>query len=218
MAEASLSRIDLRFIDAAGAARVLELAAPFGSGKSNDLVISARFEHALGGVMVHATVANRGADAIRLGCVIFEVATGFAAAAPARFFKHGYQSWSASGGCDVDASRVHRRDNAHFITRVNHQSETTRPSEFPEAQTSELFTIVESGSAAERVMAGFIGAATSLSTLTVGSPEKIIARAILDDVTLASGAQREIDPLFIVAADESAARLAARWADAAGRW
>ena len=67
-------------------------------------------------------------------------------------------------------------------------------------------------------MAGFIGAATSLSTLTVSSPEKIIARAILDDVTLAPGAHRELDPLFIAAADESAARMAARWADAAGRW
>ncbi|HLX04179.1 MAG TPA: glycoside hydrolase family 36 protein, partial [Candidatus Binatus sp.] len=146
------------------------------------------------------------------------VATGFAASAPARFFKHGYQSWSASGGYDVGASRTHPRDVANFITRVNHQSETTRPSEFPEAQTSELFTIVESSTATERVLAGFIGAATSISTLTVSSPDKIIARAILDDVTLAPGGHREIDPLFLAASEESAARLAARWTDATGRW
>ena len=167
---------------------------------------------------MRATVANRGADAVRLTSAIFDVATGFAASAPARFFKHGYQSWSASGGHDVGASQTHPRDTANFITRVNHQSETTRPPEFPEAQTSELFTIVESNNVAERVLAGFIGATTSLSTLTVASPEKIIARAILDDVTLAPGAHRELDPLLIATADESAARLAARWADAAGRW
>ena len=70
----------------------------------------------------------------------------------------------------------------------------------------------------ERVLAGFIGAATSLSTLTIASPEKIMARAILDDVTLSPGASRELDPLLFATADESAARLAARWADAAGRW
>src|SRR5208282_4002301 len=220
---ALLSRIELRFIDAAGHARALDLGAPFGARESSaihdGLAISARLEHVLGGAIVRATVANHGADAVRLTYAIFEVSTGFAPSAPTRFFKHGYQSWSASGGHDVGASQKnHPRDTALFIIRLNHQSETTRPPDFPEADTSELFTIVESRSAEERVMAGFIGAATSLSTLTVSSPEKIIARAILDDVTLAPGAHRELDPLFIAAADESAARLAARWAEAAGRW
>jgi alpha-galactosidase len=220
---ALLSRIELRFIDAAGHARAHDLDAPSGTRESSairdGLAISARLEHALGGAIVRATVANRGADPVRLTSAIFEVSTGFAPSSPARFFKHGYQSWSASGGCDVRASQKnHPRDAVHFVIRVNHQSESTRPPEFPEADTSELFTIVESLSAGERVLAGFIGAATSLSTLTVSSPEKIIARAILDDVTLAPGAHRELDPLFIAAADESAARLAARWADAAGRW
>ncbi len=222
MTNALLSRIELRFIDAAGTPRALDLDAPSGTHESSavhdGLTISAHIERALGGAVVRATVANRGPDAVRLTSAIFEVATGFAPSAPARFFKHGYQSWSASGGRDVSASRTHPRDAAHFITRVNHQSETTRPPEFPEAWTSELFTIVEAGDPAGRVMAGFIGAATSLSALTVPSPEKIIARAVLDDVTLAPGAHREFDPLFIAAADESAARLAARWADAAGRW
>ena len=218
MANDLLTRIELRFIDAAGHAGTLELGAGESSSVRDGLALSSRLEHALGGTIVRVTISNRGADALRLTAALFEISTGFAPSAPARFFKHGYQSWSASGGEDVGASRTHRRDTTHFITRVNHQSETTRPPEFPEAQTSELFTIVESANAAARVLVGFIGAATSLSTLTVGSPEKIIARAILDDVTLAPGAHREIDPLFIVAADESAARLAARWADAAGRW
>jgi alpha-galactosidase len=222
VASALLSRIELRFIDAGGHARALDLSAPSGSGGSSAVYdgvsFSAHLEQALGGTIVRAAIENRGGDAVRLSAAIFEVETGFAASAPARFFKHGYQSWSASGGCDVNASRTHPRDAANFITRVNHQSETTRPPEFPEAQISELFTIVESSSATERVLAGFIGAATSLSTVTVSSPEKITARAILDDVTLTAGAHRELDPLFVAASDESAARLAARWADATGRW
>ncbi len=218
MTNALPSRIELRYLDAAGNSRTIDLDLRESAAVRDGLALSVRLEHALGGTIVRATIANRGTDDIRLTAAIFEVATGFAPSAPARFFKHGYQSWSASGGRDVGASQTHPRDAAHFITRVMHRSETTRPPEFPEAQTSELFTIVESSNANERVLAGFIGAATSLSTLTVSSPEKIIARAILDDVTLAAGAQRELDPLFIAAADESAARLAARWADAAGRW
>ncbi len=215
---AFFSRIQVRFIDATGNPRALDLATNETAAALNGLSISARLEHALGGTIVRATISNRGLDTIRLNSAIFEVATGFAPSAPGRFFKHGYQSWSASGGHDLDASRTHPRDSAHFITRLNHQSEPTRPPEFPEAQTSELFTIVESRDAAERVLAGFIGAANSLSTLTVSNPEKIIARAILDDVTLAPAGHRELDPLFIAASDESAARLAARWADATGRW
>ncbi|MGH7924232.1 MAG: glycoside hydrolase family 36 protein [Candidatus Binatus sp.] len=222
MIDAALARVEFRFIDAAGRPRAIALDAPFGTRESSavrdGLAISAHLEPALGGVIVRATIANRGADAVRLTCAIFEVATGFAPSSRARFFKHGYQSWSASGGCEVGVPSTHPRDTAHFIIRVNHQSETNRPPEFPEAQTSELFTIVESGDASERVLAGFIGAATALSTLTVASPDKIIARAILDDVVLAPGAHRELDPLFIAVADESAAKMAARWAEAAGRW
>ena len=222
MTSALLSRVELRFLDAASHPSELALDAPSAAREStasrDGLTLSAHLEQALGGTIVRATVVNRGADTVRLTSAIFEVTTGFEPAAPARFFKHGYQSWSASGGYDVTASQTHPRDTANFITRLNHQSETTRSPEFAEAQTSELFTIVESHTAPERVLAGFIGAATSLSTLTVSSPKKVVARAILDDVNLAPGAHRELDPLFIAALDESAARMAARWADAAGRW
>ena len=217
MTNALLSRIELRYIDAVGNSRTLDLDARESTAVRDGLALSAHIEQALGGIVVRASVTNRGADAVRLTAALFEVSTGFATSAPSRFFKHGYQSWSSSAGHDVGASQTHPRDTAHFITRVMHRSEATRPPEFPEAQTSELFTIVESSEATVRVLAGFIGAATSLSTLMVSSPEKIIARAILDDVTLAPGAHRELDPMFIAAADESAARLAARWADAAGR-
>lgn len=220
MTNALLSRIELRFADALGRARALELAAPSdgrqASALRDGLSISARVEPAPGGVIVHATAANRGADPVRLDAAIFEVLTGFAPGARARFFKHGYQSWSASAGREAGASLPDPRDGVPFIVRLMHQSEPVRPPEFPQANTSELFTIVESQGAARRVLAGFVGAA-SLSTLTVSSPEKIKARAILDDVTLAPGADRVLDPLFIASADESAARLAARWASVAGR-
>ena len=49
------------------------------------------------------------------------------------------------------------------------------------------------------------------------TPDQAIARALLDGAQLDSGARREIDPLFIVAAEEPAARLAVRWAEAMGR-
>jgi alpha-galactosidase len=218
MTSAHLTRIQLRFIDAAGQPRTIEIGADETTAMRDDVSITAHRENAIGGMVVRASIANRGNDPVRLTAAIFEIATGLAPSAPARFFKHGYQSWSASGGNDVAASQTHPRDTAHFITRVNHQSETKRPVEFPEAQTSEMFTIVENGNVVDRVLAGFIGAASSLSSLTIASPDKIAARAILDDVSLAPGAHRELDPLFIATADESAARLAARWADATGRW
>jgi alpha-galactosidase len=219
----NLTRIELRYMNPVGEAQALSLApAPVGetSATQHNVALSARLEHALGGTMIHVTIANRGDEPIRLDAALFEVATGIAPTAPTRFFKHGYQSWSGSGAVDLAtaASRSHPRDSAHFLTRMSHQSESTRTAEFRESATSEMFTIVESPSIAERIMVGFVGAASALTTVTVPTPDKIIARAILDGVTLAPRTHRELDPLFIVAADQSAARLAARWADATGRW
>ena len=219
----NLSRIELRYADSVGKAQTLSLSpAPTGetSVTHRDVALTARLEHAIGGTMIHVAIANRGDEPIRLDAALLEVTTGIAPDAPARFFKHGYQSWSGSGAVDIGGAvpRSHPRDGAHFIARLNHQSEPARSSEFPEVLTSEMFTIVESPSVAERIMVGFVGAASALTTITVPSPDKIIARAILDGVTLAPRAHRELDPLFIVADDEPAARLASRWADATGRW
>ncbi len=219
----NLSRIELRYADSNGHAHALSFApSPTGENATTDrdVALSARLEHALGGTMIHVAIANRGDQPIRLDAVLFEVATGIAPNAPARFFKHGYQSWSGSAAVDIGGSksRSHPRDGANFIIRLNHQSESTRTAEFPEVLTSELFTVVESPTISERIMAGFVGAASTLTTITVPSPEKIIARAILDGVTLDPRARRELDPLLIIAAADSSARLAARWADATGRW
>ena len=215
------SRIELQFVNGGGAARTIELAVDGGVGEFSaaaaGVAITAHVAHALGGAIVRATIANRGAETVALTHATFDVATGIPAQAPARFFKHGYQSWSGSGAVDVGPPRPHPRDGAPFIARLNHQSEARRPERFPEAQTSELFTIVESPAVAERVMVGFIGAAHALTSVTVPSPDMVVARAMLDGVALAPGERRELEPLFIVASNEPAARLAARWAGAIGR-
>ncbi len=165
---------------------------------------------------MRATLANRGDATISLDSAIFHVATGISSDRPARFFKHGYQSWSDSRPARVGADRPHYRDQMPELLRLCHQSETVRPPEFPEAATSELFTIVESDGIGERVLAGFIGGASQLSAITVATPAEISARAMLDGATLALGAEREIEPLMLVRAEQPAARLAARWAAKTG--
>jgi alpha-galactosidase len=168
-------------------------------------------------MVVRTTVSNRGADPVRLDGARFQIVTGFSRTAPARFFKHGYQSWSASGALPIKAGRSHPLDAAHAIVRINHRSETVRPPEAPEAATSELFTIVETQTREGRAFAGFIGAASALTTMTVQAPDRIAARAILDGVELAPGASREIEPLYYTRGRESAGRIAARWAGILGR-
>src|SRR5260370_27688096 len=191
----NLLRIELRYVDSIGEAHALSVA-PARTGETStthrDIVLSARLEHAIGGTMIHATIANHSDEPIRLDTALFEVATGIAPGAPTRFFKHGYQSWSSSNAVDITTatSRTHPRDGAPFLTRMSHQSESTRPAEFPEMLTSELFTIVESPTLAERIMPAFVGPASALTTVTVPSPEKIVARAILHGVTLAPPAHR----------------------------
>jgi alpha-galactosidase len=161
--------------------------------------------------VVRAQARNRGDEPVRLDSAWFQIATGLDPAAPARFFKHGYQSWSASGAA-ATGGRDHPRDGALYLIRLNHQSEVERPPESPEAATSELFTVVESAASDQRVLAGFIGAAGAFSTLTVPAPDRIVARVLLDGVTLAPGAAREIEPLYFTRSHRSAAALAARWA------
>jgi alpha-galactosidase len=98
------------------------------------------------------------------------------------------------------------------IVRRTHQSEAARPPEAPEAATSELLTIVESGSSAERFLAGFIGSASQLTTITVKSPDRVSARSLLDGATLGPGQTREIEPIASWRSSQSASRMAARWA------
>ncbi|MGH7813007.1 MAG: glycoside hydrolase family 36 protein [Candidatus Binataceae bacterium] len=216
-----LSSITLRYSDSAGKPQTIRLDAPEAGHESSaangatSLTIHA--EHSMGGTVFRAAIENRGGEPVRLECALFAAATEFALNEPARFFKHGYQSWSGSGPAAAGAAGPHSRDQAFFLIRINHQSEAVRPPEFPEAQTSEWFTIIESARNSSRATIGFIGGAGALGTITIPSPDRAIARAILDGARLDPGARRELDPVFIVTADEPAAKLAARWAGAMGR-
>jgi len=175
------------------------------------VTLSVRVQERDGRSIVRTTVSNRSGGAIGLDSVRFHLETGFAAHAPARFFKHGYQSWSASHPVAV-GTYTHSRDDLSRIARVNHQSEVMRPQDAPEGATSELFTIVESESAQERFLAGFIDASHQLTTITVRTPNVVMARALLDDVIVRSGEEREIDSLGFWRSNESAAAMASRFA------
>ena len=213
--EMNLSRIEVSYRVADGSARSLTVAHPSGAieifGRDNHLGLEARFEYSDRGIIVRAKVRCLSASPVTLDGACLFVTTGFDRASQARFFKHGYQSWSASIPVRVGAAPDERYQKRTRITRVNHQSEVIRPAEAPEAATSELFTIVERGDG-ERALAGFLDGSSSLSTLTVQSPDLIAARVLLDGVELASDAARELAPLYFTRSREPAAQLAARWA------
>src|SRR5260370_31956565 len=143
------------------------------------------------GVVVRAVISNRSGTSVHLDSIRFDLATGFRADAPARFFKHGYQSWSASHPVDIGATS-HPRDRARAIVRLAHQSEVNRPIEAPEAATSELFTIVETTASRERFLAGFVGPPDQLTTITVMSPDRAAARARFADLALRPGEAVEV--------------------------
>ncbi len=218
------NRLELRWRDSTGVARVLDLPIAPGASRASvrqDAVeLAIRIERTAGQpgkeMILRATVANRGDQPIALESATYGVATGIAADRPARFFKHGYQSWSDSRAARVGAGRPHYRDQAVELIRLSHQSETTRPAEFPEGATSELFTIIEADGADERLLAGFVGGASQLTAITVATPAEIRARVMLDGVTLVARAECELEPLMLVRAEQPAARLAARWAAAIG--
>ncbi len=175
------------------------------------IILDVREQPLEGGAVVRVAIANRGSRAVRLDSVRYNLRTGFSADTPARFFKHGYQSWSASYPVSV-GTVAHRRDSAPPIVRLAHQSEVARPTEAPEGATSELFTIVESDASPERFFAGFLGAANQLTTITVKSPDWVSARSLLDGATLHPGQSCEVEPLASWHSGQGAARMAARWA------
>jgi len=205
------NKIELRFRDRNASTRTLHLHLGEHQVEDDGVKLFARVELRDGRSIVRAIVSNRSEGPIHLDAVRFHIATGFPADTPARFFKHGYQSWSASHPVAVGIY-THRRDDLSRIARVNHQSEVDRPQDAPEGATSEQFTIVESDSSRERFLVGFIDAAYQLTTITVRTPNQVMARALFDDVQLPSGEEREIEPLVFWHSDASAARMASRFA------
>ena len=152
-------------IDARGIARTLNLAAARSRRADDGVTLSARIDSAIGRSIVRVTVANRGGDPVRLTSAIFTSRPDFPRHAPARFFKHGYQSWSASGG-PVGASRTASARRSEPFHRESQSSERddVRPQDAPEGATSELFTIVESDIVARACARGIHRGCASLST------------------------------------------------------
>jgi alpha-galactosidase len=209
-----VSETRLFYRDATGAERMLCLPAQ-GFSQRDGITISQLMESIQGGEMVFVTVQNRGRTPARLKWVSFEVDTGFEVASPARFFKHGYQSWSVS--YPVVIGHYATKSPRSRIARISHQSEADRPTIAPEEATSELFTVIDSDSSQERLLCGFIGAANQFSTITVNSPAHVTARALLDDTWLYPGEMINVEPLFCWRSRQESARMAARWAELLGR-
>ncbi len=213
-----LESVTLRFRDDAGAQRAASIA--IGAARSAaetetaGVVLAARVESAESSV-VRVRIANRGGGPVTLDSAALTIATGLAPGTRAHFFKHGYQSWTPSEVLEVGASESHPRDSVPRLLRLAHQSETARRLDAPEAATSELFTIVESETG-ERMLAGFTGGASQLTTLTVPAPDRIVARVLLDAVELNPGEERPLEPLMMRSGGRSAAHLAAGWAASLG--
>ncbi|HKV55680.1 MAG TPA: glycoside hydrolase family 36 protein [Candidatus Binataceae bacterium] len=209
-----LRAIEVRFAGPDGH-RAVRCEGNFERSERDGIVITTHRESLDGGCIIHAAIHNRGPSPLRLGAVHFELSTGFSASSPARFFKHGYQSWSASYPVPIGTSTSDR--SRPLLVRQSHQSEADRPADMPEAATSELFTIVESDSSDERFCAGFLGAAHQFTTLTVTTPERIVGRAIFDGIRLDPGESREVEPLALWRSNQDAARMASRWAGLLGK-
>jgi len=204
----------LRYDDPAGTERVLLFHGQGGS-EQNGITLSLRKEPISGGDIIHAKVENEHGQPVRMRWLSFELDTGLDDAAPARFFKHGYQSWSASYPAIV--GHTGHQQTRSLLTRISHQSEAERPGVAPENATSELFTIVESSSSRERFLCGFIGASDQFTTVTVVSPGRATARALFDGVWLYPGQTIAVEPLAYWRSDQDAAWMAARWAELLGR-
>jgi alpha-galactosidase len=209
-----IREIQLCYQDQAGTERVLRLTGQT-RGEHEGIALLARTEPVSLGAIAYDKVENVSGRPVRLRWLSFELDTGFDSVSPARFFKHGYQSWSASHPVAVgDAGHQQSRP---LLTRICHQSEAERPESAPESATSELFTIVESDSSHERFLCGFVGAANQFTTVTVNSPGRVIARALFDGAWLRPGETAIVEPLAYWHSDQDAARMAAQWAELLGK-
>src|SRR5690349_17675830 len=85
----------LVYCDETGIEHVLRLAGE-GRAEQQSIVLSVWKERISSGDIVHARVENEHGHPVRLRWFAFELDTGFESTSPARFFKHGYQSWSPS--------------------------------------------------------------------------------------------------------------------------
>jgi alpha-galactosidase len=139
---------------------------------------------------------------------------------PLRMFRHGYQSWSASGwalfGTDVDPSRT--QGAIPLVVDMHHADPAT--AEGGELR-SELVTVVDDDSADPPLVAGFLGGGDHDGTFRLrrrGDDVELWVEAFLGGSALEPGSVRRLHPVKSWALDDGVGIEAAldTWAAAVG--
>jgi len=163
------------------------------------------------------SVANRSDAALGVGAVSLVWDAGPAGPDP-RFFRHGYQSWSANGvarlGVDEDPSRT---PGARSLSRGMHHADPAVAA--PGELRSELVAVLSSGDPARLLCAGFDSGATHDGTLRarlVDGDVELAAEAQLGGAVLAPGQQRSLHGVALTEGDTGCGpELLAGWAERA---
>src|SRR5581483_100318 len=169
------------------------------------------------GIVLSWAVANTGRRVAEVESVaaVFRVVD---VAAPVRMFRHGYQSWSASGwataGDDEDPSRT---QGAIPLVIDMHHADPARAA--PGELRSELVTALVDGSNDPPIVVGFLGGSEHDGTFRLRRTEgrlELWAEAYLGGVELTRGDVRRLHTIEIwqVAADVTT--MLGWWAAAAG--
>jgi alpha-galactosidase len=132
-----------------------------------------------------------------------------------RMYRHGYQSWTATGasvlGRDGDPSRT--EGSIELVRGMHHADLAVAP---PGELRSELVTVLADDDGA--VCIGFDGGSRHDGTFRVragdGGTVELVAEAFLGGAVLAPGARRDLHTVRMEAGDPGA--LLERWADWAG--
>ena len=174
------------------AVRVVEIRAPQGA----DVVTA---EEELGtGTRVDVTLRNPTRHDIVLDRV--EIRTDHR---PRRVLEHGYQSWSVVRPCAPDDVRPERAALPDWV-RGTHLAD---PDGAGRHVAGDQFLLTDGG------IAGFLDGRSHLSTVTAAPDRSVTAMALLDNVPLAPGAERTLDPLWLSAGDPGA-----RYSEYARHW
>ena len=136
-----------------------------------------------------------------------------------RFFKHGFQSFSASGTLRVDQKSW--RPRFKFL-RLMEENVTTRASKTAGDFLSEQVTQVTNSTSGHVLLAGFIEGMKTFGDISLVVNHKkmqftrLLARAQFDGAKLLPGESVQSEPLFVSFGSRSA-NLLEKWADIVGR-
>jgi alpha-galactosidase len=159
-------------------------------------------ERGLGsGRRLDVVVRNPGTDVVTVGRVGIRLD-----GTPTQVLEHGYQSWSCVRPCAVDDVRPERAGNPDWA-RGTHVSD---PEVAGSVVFGDQFLLASDGAAA------FLDGRQHLSTVTADGAG-LAAWALLDDVPVAPGEERPLDPLWLAAGAPGPlySELAALWGEEA---